>query len=83
MKIIADSKWSEQIKITLTAKLKSVNQEEKLLKRNERFKNQLRNPHEITDKKIINGQLDIKLGHFMEEELDVALKTNKQKKINK
>ena len=43
----------------------------------EYFKNLFGNPSEITDKptpKIINGQLHIKLGWFMEEEHDTVLK---------
>ena len=50
--------------------MKAVNQEERLMEWKEHFKNLLGNPLEITDKptkKIINCQLDIKLGQFTEE----------------
>ena len=64
-------------KRTLRAKLKAACKEERLLKWKEHFKNLLENPPEIIDssiQNIINGQLDVKLGQFMEEELDAVLK---------
>ena len=47
------------------------------------FKNLLKNPAEITDKStkiIINGQLDIKLGQFIEKELYAVLTKIKNRK---
>ena len=70
-------------KSTLRAKLKTACQEERLLKWKEHFKNLLGNSSEITEKplkKIINGQLNVKLGQFMAEELDVVLKKIKHRK---
>ena len=64
-------------KNTLKPKLKADNQEERLQKWKEHFKNVLGKPPEITDKlieKIINSKLDIKLGQFIEKELDAVLK---------
>ena len=52
----------------------------------EHFKNLFGNSFKITDKpikKIIYSKLDIKLGQFMEEELDIALKKKKKKKKKK
>ena len=46
-------------------KPKAASQEERLQKGKEHFKNLFRNPPEVTDKsikKIINYQLDVKLG---------------------
>ena len=57
--------------------------EERLQKWKEHFKNQLENPPEITDKyckEIMNDQLDIKHGQFMEVEFDVVLKKIKSRK---
>ena len=64
-------------------KIKDVSQEKTLKKWKEHFKYLLGNPSEITDKpidEIINGQLDIKLGHFMEKKLDAVLKTIQSRK---
>ena len=61
------------------AKLKVANQEERHQEWKEHFKNLLGNPPEVPDKpteKIINGQLDIKLGQFTDKELDSLLKKN-------
>ena len=70
-------------KSTLKAKLKAVRWKERLQKWKEDFKNLLRNPPpEITDKpteKIINCHLDVKLGQFVEEELEN--KKNQKRKI--
>ena len=55
------------------AKLKVANQDERLQKWKEHFKNLPGNPPDINDKhseKISNIQLDIKLGQFTELELD-------------
>ena len=46
------------------------------------MKNLLGNPHEIRNKpteEIIDSQLDTKLGHFTEEELEVVLKKKSRK----
>ncbi len=51
---------------------------------NEDFKNLLGKSPKVTDKpimKIINNQLDIKLGQFTQEELDVVLTKIKNRKI--
>ena len=63
----------------MRAKLKAASQEERRHKWKEHFRNLLGSPFEITEKpfqKIINGQLDIVLGQFMEEKLDVIPKKN-------
>ena len=73
---MADSKWSERKK-TSRANLKAANLEEKLHKWKEHFKNLHEKHPEIADKlmqQIVNGQLDIKLGQFTEEEFDTVLK---------
>ena len=65
------------------AKLKAANQEERLYKRKEHFKNLLANPPEITNKqiqKIINGKLKIKLMQFTEEQFDAVLNKIKNRK---
>ena len=67
----------------MRAKLKAVNQEESHQKWKEHFKNLLGNSFKVSNKpinKIIYSQLDIKLGHFMVEELDVVLKKIRNKK---
>ena len=49
----------------------------------EHFKDVLENSPEITDKpteEIIDGQLEIQLGHFTEDELETVLKTLKAEK---
>ena len=61
----------------MRAKLKGAIQEERLQKWKQVCKNLLGNPSEITFKpiqKIINFPLDIKLGQFTVEELDLGLK---------
>ena len=63
-------------KSTSWAKLKAVSQEKQIQMWKEYFKNLLGNSHKVTDKlitKIINSQLDIKLGQFIQEELNVLL----------
>ena len=69
-------------KSTSRAKLKAASQEQIHQKWKEHFKNLLGNPREITEKhiqKIINGQLDIEIWQFMEEELDPVLKKTKSR----
>ena len=51
--------------------------------RKEHFKNILENSPKITDEpitKIINDQLDVKLGQFKQEEFDVVLSKIKNRK---
>ena len=70
-------------KNTQRAKLKAASQQERLPKWKEHFNNLLGNPPEVTDKpikKIINRLLDIKLGQFMEDELDIVLKKIKSRR---
>ena len=60
-------------------------QQDRLQEWKEYFKNLLRILPEITDKpteEIINGQLDIKLRHFIEDELDTVLKKLKEEKLH-
>ena len=64
------------------AKLKASNQEKRLRKWKEHSKKLLGNPPKTTDEhiqKVINDQLDVKLGDFMQRELDAALKKKKIK----
>ena len=60
-------------KNTSKSKLKAAIQD-RLQKWKEDFKNLLGNPPEMTE--IIHGQLNIKLGHFTEDELEIVLKNN-------
>ena len=62
-------------KSTSRAKLKAARQKEQTQMWKEHFKNLPGNSPKVTDKpftKIINCQLDIKLGQFTEEEINVA-----------
>ena len=70
-------------KSTSRAKLKAAIQEERIHLWKEHFKNLLRKSPKVTDKpitKIINNQLDNKLGQFTHEELDVVLIKIKKRK---
>ena len=61
---------------TLRAKLKATNQEERIHKWKDHFKNLLGNSPKVTHKsikKIIDCQQDTKLAQFMKEKLDVVL----------
>ena len=63
-------------KSTAKAKLKAASQQERVKLWEQHFKNLLRNPPKITDEpitRIINKQLDMKLGPFTKEELDSVL----------
>ena len=63
-------------KSTSRANLKAASQEERIQMWKEHYKNLLGNFPKITDKpimKIINSQIDIKLGQFIQEELNVEL----------
>ena len=73
---INERKSSEKLK------LKADSQEERLQKWKEHFKNLFGNPPEITEEIIIDGQLDIQLGSFMENEIDTVLKTKAEKLQN-
>ena len=70
-------------KSTSRAKLKDASQEERIHTWKEHFKNLLGKSHKVTDKPItiiINNQIDIKLGHITQEELDVVLTKIKNRK---
>ena len=63
-------------KNTSRAEVKTANQEERIQTWKEYFKNLLGKSPKVMDKpimKIINDQLDIKLGQFTQEELDKVL----------
>ena len=77
---MADGKQREQKEEYHSCKSKGCQQKERLHKWEEHVKNLLRNSLEITYK-IINNQLDIKLGQFTEEELDAVLKEKKAEKM--
>ena len=81
---MADNDEMSTSQSTLGAKLKAASQEESLLKWKEHLKNMLRNTPEITDKpteRIINNQVDPKLGQFTVKDLDKVLKILKAKKL--
>ena len=62
---------------TSRAKLKAGSQEERIQMWKEHFKNPLRKSPKVTDKpitKIVNSQLNIKLGHFTQEEITGVLR---------
>ena len=70
-------------KSTMRAKLKAANQEERLYLWKQHFEHLLGKPPKVTDEpivKIISNQLDIKLGQFTQEELDLVLRKNKNRK---
>ena len=65
------------------AKLKATNQEERIHMWKQHFENLLRKPPKVKHEpitKIVNNQLDIKLGQFMQEELDSAQRKIKNRK---
>ena len=70
-------------KRTVRAKLKAASQEERIHLGKKYFKNLLGNSPKVTDEqimKIINNQLYIKLGQFMQEELDIVRTKIKNRK---
>ena len=70
-------------KSTAKAKLKAVNQQERIKLWKQHFENLLANPPNITQEpitRIISKQLDIKLGPFIKEELDLVLRKIKNRK---
>ena len=72
-----------QRKNSVKAKLKATNQEEQIQLWKQHFKNLLGNPPKVIDEpimRIINKQLDIKLGQFTQEELDSVLGKIKNRK---
>ena len=75
---MADSKWRKRKEVNVEKKTKSCRpKKERSQKWKKLSQNLLKNPPEITDKpipKIINRQVEIKLGQFTEEELDRVLK---------
>ena len=70
-------------KNTAKAKLKVANQEDRIKLWKQHFENLLGNPPKITHEpitRIISKQLDIKLGPFIQEELDSVLRKIKNRK---
>ena len=70
-------------KSTTKAKLKATNQQERIKLWKQHFENVLGNPPKVTHEsitRIINKQLDIKLGPFTQEELDSVLRKIKNRK---
>ena len=68
---------------TAKAKLKAINQQERIKLWKQHFQNLLGNPPKVTHepfKRIISKQLDIKLGLFSLEELDSVLRKIKNRK---
>ena len=66
-------------KSTSRAKIKATNQDERINTWKDNFKNLLEKSLKVTDKhitKIVNNQVDIKLGHFTQNDLDVVLTKN-------
>ena len=69
-------------KSTAKAKLKAANQQERIKLWKQQFENLLGNPPKVTHEpitRIISKQLDIKLGPFTQEELDLVLRKIKKK----
>ena len=70
-------------KSTAKAKLKAASQEERIHLWKQHFKNLFGKPLKITDEpnaKVISNQLDIKLGQFTQEKLDLVLRKSKNRK---
>ena len=70
-------------KSTAKAKLKAANQQERIKLWKQYFENLLANPPNVTQEpitRIINKQLDMKLGPFTKEELDSVLREIKKRK---
>ena len=70
-------------KSTAKAKLKAANQQERIKLWKQHFENLLGNPPKVTHEpitRIISKQLDIKLGPFTQEELDLVLRKIKNRK---
>ena len=71
-------------KCTAKAKLKTVSQEERLHLWKQHFENLLGKSLKVTDEpitKITSNQLDIKLGQFIQEELESVLRKIKNRKL--
>ena len=71
-------------KRTAKAKLKAANQQERIKLWKQHFENLLTNPPNVTQEpitRIINKQLDIKLGPFTKEELNSVLRKIKNRKV--
>ena len=67
----------------MKAKLKATCQEERIQLWKQHFENLLGNPVKVKHEqitRIINKQLDTKLGRFTQEELDSVLRKNKNRK---
>ena len=70
-------------KRTAKAKLKATSQQDQMHLWKQHFENLLGNPQEVTHEpimRIISKQLDIKLGPFTQEELDLVLRKIKNRK---
>ena len=70
-------------KSTAKAWLNATSQEERIHRWKQYFENLQGNPPKVTNEpitKIISNQLDIKLGHFTQEELDSVLRNIKNRK---
>ena len=70
-------------KTTAKVKLKATSQEEQIQLWKQHFENLLGNPPKVTHEpitRIICKQLDIKLGQFTQEELDLVLRKIKNRK---
>ena len=70
-------------KSTAKAKLKAANQQERIKMWKQHFENLLTNPPNVMQEpitRIISQQLDIKLGPFTKEELDLVLRKIKNRK---
>ena len=66
--------------------MKKVVREEKTSKMQDHFKNVLENPRKITDKptqKINNGEVNVKLGQFPEEETSRSIENKKKEYTEK
>ena len=83
---MADSKWCEQKKAHIKAKTKSYLPRRKASKAERTFQESAWKPSwnhrtNLSKKKIINCQLNVKLGQFMEEKLDALLRKIKNRKV--
>ena len=73
-------------KSTVKAKLKAISQQKRIQLRKQHFENLLGNPLKFTHEpitRIISKLLDIKLGQFTQEELDLVLRKIKNRKAAK
>ena len=76
------NEWSRK-KSSAKAKLKSSSQEERIHLWKQHFEKLLEKPPKVTNEpitKAISNQLDLKLGQFMQEEIDSVQRKNKDRK---